>query len=201
MPLSDHSRVLPRTITGEPGLIAVTILRLVLLVPLIWGISHEPAVAAGALGLIVAVDIVDGVVARGHRLDGTRRRLTDAAVDKLMIHAASLAVVLKSPDLLPIYLPLLARDVGVCSVSLWLILRYKAFVSGRPIHRLASVTYALLGAAALTGNAAATLITGAVAWFVHYAVLGDYLRGMKTALGSEHKQLVVIQTTADSPES
>ncbi|HET7590947.1 MAG TPA: CDP-alcohol phosphatidyltransferase family protein [Solirubrobacterales bacterium] len=193
-------RILERQATDrdsiEAFLTSLTMSRLLLLPPLVWGVFESPAIAVFSLLVIVVMDIGDGVIARAACADTAIRRVADAAVDKIAIHTASIAVVIQDPVLLPLYLPLAFRDGALVVANLWCIERRKTFISGRGRHRAASLAYAGLGFVALAGcpNPVVT-VTAVIAWAVNYALVLDYWRTFVVVLkGAPHARLVVRYT-------
>lgn len=174
-----------------------TAARLLLILPLIWGIGHSAVIAVLALFVIVAMDILDGVIARATGLETSIRRITDAVVDRLLIHSASIAVVLSEPSLFVLYAPLALRDLLLALGDSWCLRFRRTHIAGRSLHRAASASFALLGFAVLTAPHSVAIAAALVAWLVNYLLLFDYLPTLRrVAAGAPSSQLTV--TTTDS---
>jgi phosphatidylglycerophosphate synthase len=166
----------------EIALLGLTASRLLLVVPLIWGIANNPLLAAAALLVLIIVDVVDGAVARAFDVETPLRRLVDSTVDKISIHSASIAVVILEPTLLALYLPLALRDALLSTGSLWCLARRHILIAGGPQHRAASLSYACLGFSALALSPAFVVAFGLFAWIVNYALIADYWHTFKAVI-------------------
>lgn len=135
---------------------------------------HSPrAVPLAFLVVYVLADILDGVLARAWGVDSNTRRMLDAIVDKVSIHAALLACVLTTPGILIFYIPLMIRDLAVSLGYFALITQRGRLFVGPSTHKLSSVCCAAFGVAALGGAPEAIWATSLLALLVNYVLLID----------------------------
>lgn len=174
--IGDFSRV------RESAAVAITASRLLLGIPLLYGIVNDVALALLALGAIVTMDVADGVIARSLGVESARRRLVDAAVDKLLIHSAAIVGVILEPAFLWLYVPFFVRDLALAMGDLWCVVHLKTHIAGNATHRASSIAIALLAVTALTMSPLAVIVVGALACLVNYALLPDYVSTFRTAL-------------------
>jgi phosphatidylglycerophosphate synthase len=103
--------------------VALTAARLAVVPAVLVGLGQKSALAAVAIFTFVALDIIDGVIARAWTTDGAARRAADSAVDRIAIDAS--LVVAGAVGLIPwmIIAAFLARD---CYCTLVCLRMYRA---------------------------------------------------------------------------
>ena len=159
---------------SESRMIALTAMRLPLVVLLIATARSMPYLAVAVLVLVVLADILDGAIARRLGLDTPSRRIADVTVDKLVIHSALIPVVLGRPEALPWYALILLRDL-VAAIGYWrLILNRHVVVVGASLHRCSSLGDAAFFLSLLFSHSPLVIISGALACSVNYILLLDF---------------------------
>lgn len=121
----------------------------------------------------VLLDILDGRFSQiGGQSDSASRRAADGIIDKMSVHLCALAVCFTVPEVIYIWLILLARDIMQGTVSMSVV--KTGFVpAGAWWHRFASLAIAVWGVSVLaTGGI--SLALAIVAIVVGWASLADY---------------------------
>lgn len=190
VPVSFSERAVAVTV------VPITMSRLLLLLPLLWGISHSRLVAVWSLLAIVAFDVADGTLARAVEKDGASRRLADAAVDKLIVNAACVGFVIHDPTLVLLYVPFAVRDVALVIANGWCIARRRILIGSRPSHKAGAAALATLGLLALSGLSGAALVfAAAVACAVNWAPLPEYIRAFRVIRARESSRTFTVLPT------
>ena len=110
-----------RVLSVHNAVLAATVARLSLALLLAVELHRSISIAIGLLIVVIAADILDGVMARRLGVDTNSRRIADTTVDMLSTHVVLLSFIAFHPNFSPLYLPLALRDLasaGVCSTSL-----------------------------------------------------------------------------------
>jgi phosphatidylglycerophosphate synthase len=145
-----------RTVPGK--LLALTLGRLAL-VPIVLLSLETPAVSGLALAAFVALDLYDGVAARGLGADDLTRRALDSIVDRISIWSVYLAVTLLG--LLPPILlaALVARDLFCAHWCRRIVLERGVAISADWLYRGLNLALAgwVVAAPLLSGPARASL--------------------------------------------
>jgi phosphatidylglycerophosphate synthase len=177
--------------------IAYTLGRLLLVPALLVAIRRSTAEAIGVVALIVFADLADGSLARWSQADSDTRRIADAVVDRVSIHAPFLLVVHMHPDLGRYYWLLLTRDVVLAGSSSFLLFSHKRFVTGDRWHKAASLSAAALGIGMLTASIGVIAVVSAITVLVNYVLLVDYLCVQAVSLRAERSNTLARQVSRD----
>ncbi len=144
---------------NEAGVLGLTAARLYQAVDLskrtMAGRSIKAATAA-----IIAVDLADGIVARGLGVDGPKRRLLDSVVDSVIITAGLASTYRKIPKARPFIGLLAAREAFVASDWAIDLAKSRQPKKGDNFHKLPSLSIAAFGVAANHGSERAMRVTG-----------------------------------------
>ena len=163
--------------TRDLCLRTLTCARLLLLFPLASTVltgSKLPVVVTW-LAVIVIADILDGIVARRFRCDDNWRRIADATVDRITIHAAFLCALFVNADLTVLYLPLAARDAAALLGSFLCLTHRHTLIIGGGWHKLASLIDIPFFLCLLFAGQQVGFVMGIAALLVNYALLVDYV--------------------------
>lgn len=113
---------------------AITLLRILLIIPFVFTIAQGRFVAALALFLVAgASDLIDGYAARSLGQESSVGRMLDPAADKLLTTAAFVGLAIPRPDLpsIPLWLSasVVLRDVVIVlgSLAVYLTTRFTGF--------------------------------------------------------------------------
>jgi phosphatidylglycerophosphate synthase len=111
--------------SGTPSttalLSAFTALRLVLVPPIIASFMVSPLVTTVCLGLFMAADLYDGVLARRLNADGLQRRAFDSTVDRIAIDVCLVAAYLAHAMPAILLAGFLARDLYCALLCAWMV--------------------------------------------------------------------------------
>jgi phosphatidylglycerophosphate synthase len=154
-----------------------TVARVPLAACLLLAVATESRGVYAWVAAIVVADVLDGVVARQLGRDSRRRRIVDATLDRLTVHAAFVTALVTRPALVWLYVVLASRDVIALSASAWLLSRRRLLLLGGSWHKLASLSCAGFGVALVSGDRALSLATGIGALSINYVLLLDYAGG------------------------
>jgi phosphatidylglycerophosphate synthase len=127
------------------------------------------------LGLFILADIADGVLARKLKVDTPKRRFADAVVDRVSVLRVGWAMSKANPVSKPFLQGLAGRELIVAGANAVHYLRSGEVVQGHGIHKLGTLSTALFGLAASTGNVLATKTTGLAANIINYGLAIDYI--------------------------
>ena len=130
-----------------------------------------------ATAAIIAVDLLDGVLARKLDSDGPRRRIADSVVDSGIIAAALAAMHKKHPKARPFIGALAARELFVAGGWALDLAKSRQAKKGDVFHKLPPLTIAAFGVAAHHGSERTMKRTGAVAVGVNALLAYDYFKG------------------------
>lgn len=154
--------------------IGVTVPRILLAGKMASDISSGKGIAWSLLGF-VATDIGDGVLARKLGADTPLRRATDAVIDRASVALVATAVCRVNPVAIPFVIGLAAREVIVTGANYAHYRRTGEVVHGSGnIHKLGSLSLALFGAVAATGNETLTALTGLTSLGINVGLAFDY---------------------------
>jgi phosphatidylglycerophosphate synthase len=147
--------------------------------------------AAICVALFVVCDIADGRFARaGGVSDTAKRRIGDAVIDKLSVHAWALGVCVQLPEVVWFWLPLLVRDLIQAGVSATLIYRFGLVAAGAWWHRLFSLSLAFWGVFILISGSASMLLS-AIAGIIGMLTLLDYsMQCMKISITAKRHRAI-----------
>jgi CDP-diacylglycerol--glycerol-3-phosphate 3-phosphatidyltransferase len=113
-----QARTPPNTLRSLPN--ALTLARLVLVIPLFYFLTQLPETSKIALGIFLAAgltDVLDGFVARRYSGQSVFGRLMDPATDKILVCGAFVFLVSKVPEV-PAWVAvvILTRELGVTAL-------------------------------------------------------------------------------------
>lgn len=165
----------------------LTLSRLLVVLGLVWAVISQPTMALLWIVVVMVADVLDGVIARRRGEDTDGRRVLDAAVDRLSIHAAFGTALYLHPAMLWIYMPLLIRDVMALSVGAYVLRRRSLLLLGGHWHKAASLSAAAFGGALVVGPSGLALTLGLLALATNYFLLLDYAGGLLAALEVDAK--------------
>lgn len=119
-------------------------------VPILIGIAAaymagSPWTAVALLVVFIAVDIMDGDVARGLHAETATRRLLDGVIDRLGVHAIVALACLSIENLWLVWAFLIVRDSVQAIVGARLLLTERIVVAGATWHRAYTLSIALWG--------------------------------------------------------
>lgn len=130
-----------------------------------------------ATAAIIAVDLLDGILARWAGADGPKRRAADSMVDSAIIGQSLLAGYQKHPKARPYIGALAAREIFVASGWALDLSKSRQVKKGDDFHKLASLAIAAFGVAAHHGSERMMKSAGALAFSVNAVLAYDYFRG------------------------
>jgi hypothetical protein len=133
----------------------------------------------GATAAILAVDLLDGILARWLGADGPTRRAVDSATDSGIIALAGVAAFQKHPKARPYLGVLAARELFVASGWAVDLATSRQVKKGDDFHKLPSLSIAAFGLAIHHGSERTMKNTGAVAIAVNMALAYDYYKGWR----------------------
>ena len=154
--------------------ISATLARLLITKKLISDIEERKNIL-GTMGVFLAADIADGMLARKLDVDTPLRRLADAAVDRVSIFSAALAMSKVNSASKPYFAILGLRDIVVTSANAVHYLRTGEAVQGEGLHKLGSMSVALFALGANTGDETVTHVAGAASTALYGGLAIDYI--------------------------
>jgi phosphatidylglycerophosphate synthase len=124
-------------------LAALTLARLSLVPVIIFSFMRVPALTTGAINLVVAAAVFDGVFARNRDADGPSRRALDSTVDRIGIDAGIVGAYLAG--ILPAFLlvALLARDAYCALICARMMYRRRVAIKADWVYRALNSSVAL----------------------------------------------------------
>lgn len=155
-------------------MIGLTLSRLILAENMAKRVRERRGIAL-SLAAFIAVDIGDGVIARKLGADTPLRRFADAAVDRASVARVAVATMRTNAAAKPYIAGLAAREVVVGATNALHHFRTGEVVQGHGPHKLGSLSVALFGLAAASGNQVATRGTGLAANIINAGLAADYV--------------------------
>lgn len=135
------------------------------------------------MAMIIAADILDGVVLRKFDLDTPKRRVADGIVDHLTVGRVMAEVAKKNEASRPYIGILAARAAVVGALNAEHMRRTSEVTKGQINQKATNLAMAAFGLAAATGNKRLTHLTGGVASGVAIATAFAHTKG----LGETHE--------------
>lgn len=154
--------------------ISATLARLIITRRLVKDIKERKNLVV-SMGVFLAADIADGVLARKLEVDTPLRRFTDAVVDRVSIFEAGYAMSKVNPTSRPYFALLGVREMVATTANAVHYLRTGEAVQGEGLHKLGSMSVALFALAASTGDKQLTHITGVASTALYGGLSLDYV--------------------------
>ncbi|MEP9364357.1 CDP-alcohol phosphatidyltransferase family protein [Nocardioides sp. CN2-186] len=168
---------------------APTLVRIPVAGVLTWALIMEAALSSLVLIVAyVALDIVDGKVARVFGYDDALRRTLDVVIDRVSIHVFLLTCCLVFDSGWALFVALVVRDLAHGAFSLHLLRGRDVVVVGAKWHSIYGLFIAVYVSLVVTASPA----SAAIGWVVLLAsviVLVDYCRSATAAAGYYSKHL------------
>lgn len=168
----EHRALTPKQ--KEALAIGATLGRLLIAQKMVKNIEKRQSIAT-SLGIFLAADLADGVIARQFDVDTPLRRFADAAVDRVSVFRVGWAMSQVYPATQPYFKLLAARDVIVSASNAVHYWRTGEVTKGDGLHKAGSLSIAGFALCASTGNEFLTNISGIASTALYSGLALDYI--------------------------